>query len=149
MICHLSAKDLQALEHRFFDEWNKGKAALLAVIDETCAINIVFHSGVGRETRGLKDLKQYFSDFCDAFPDIHATVDDIVVEGDKVAARFTLTGTQKGEFIGIPATNKKVTAWMLQIDRFAGGKCVESWVRFDTLGFMQQLGVAPTLGKAK
>jgi len=62
----MSTKDLKALEHHFFDEWNKGKAALLAVIDETCAVNIVFHGGI-KETRGLKDFKQYMSDLCDAF----------------------------------------------------------------------------------
>lgn len=46
--------------------------------------------------------KQYMSEFCDAFPDNHVTIDDTVVEGDKVAVRYTLTGTHKGEFMGIP-----------------------------------------------
>jgi hypothetical protein len=100
--------DLKALEHLFFDEWNKGKAALLAVIDKTCANNMVFHSGVGKETRGVNELKQYMSALCDAIPDSHITIEDMVVEGNKVAVRYTLTGTHKGEFMGIPATNKKV-----------------------------------------
>jgi predicted ester cyclase len=140
----MSAKDLKALEHHFYDEWNKGKAALLAVIDETCAINIVFHSGMGGDIRGIKDFKQYMSEFCDALPDIHVTIDDMIVEGDKIAMRYTMTGTHKGEIMGIRPTNKKVTDWMIGIDKVVGDKFVESWARSDTLGFMQQLGVVPT-----
>ncbi len=85
----------------------------------------------------------------DAFPDLHVTLDDIIVEGDKAAIRFTGTGTHKGELMGIPATNKKATWSSVEIDRFAGGKFVESWERFDTLGVMQQLGVVPTPGKGR
>ena len=143
----MSTKDLKALERRFVTEWNKGKAALMAVIDEECAPNIVFHRGMGMDIHGLKDFKQYMSGFCDAFPDLHATIDDIVTEGDKVVVRYTVTGTHKGEMTGIPPTNKKVKLWMVEIDRFVGGKCVEGWASMDTLGFMQQLGVVPKLGK--
>jgi len=141
--------DLKALEHLFFDEWNKGKTALLAVIDKTCANNMVFHSGVGKETRGVNELKQYMSALCDAIPDSHITIEDMVVEGDKVAVRLTVTGTNKGEFGGIPPTSKKVTVWEIQIDRVAGGKFVEGWSRYDTFGLMQQLGLIPTPGKGR
>jgi predicted ester cyclase len=84
-----------------------------------------------------------------AFSDLHLTIDDIIVEGDKVAARFTFSGTHKGEFLGIPPTNKKVTIWGIWIDRIAGGKFVESWVRYDSLSFMQQLGAVPKPRKKK
>jgi steroid delta-isomerase-like uncharacterized protein len=145
----MSTKDLKALERHFFTEWNKGKKAAIAAMDEAIATNNIYHRGDGENTRGLKAVKQFFSEFFDAFPDTHATLDDMVVEGDKVALRWTLTGTHKGAFMGIPATNKKVTIWALEIDRFAGGKIVEAWERFDTLGMMQQLGVVPTPGKGK
>jgi predicted ester cyclase len=143
----MSTKDLKAFWRRFVQECNKGKAAGIAVIDESCATNIVFHGGTGMDIRGLKDFKQYMSSWFDAFPDGHMAIDDLVVEGDKVVARYTLTGTHKGEFMGIPATNKKVTGWVIEIDRVAGGKCVEGWSRMDTLGLMQQLGVIPKPGK--
>jgi steroid delta-isomerase-like uncharacterized protein len=140
----MSTKDLKALERRFANEFNKGKAATMTVIDETCAPNVVYHQAAGTDIRGLKNFKQFFSDMFNAFPDFHMTIDDIVAEGDKAVIRYTYTGTHKGAFMGIPATNKKVTGWTIQIDRFAGGKCVEAWERTDTLGFMQQLGVVPT-----
>ena len=145
----MSAKDLKALERRFFEEWNKGKAATMTVIDETCATDFVFHSGTGEDIHGLKDFKKSMSEFFNAFPDNHITLDDMVVEGDKVAVRYTITGTHKGEFMGIPPTNKRVTIWPIQIDRIVGGKFVEGWTRFDTLGFMRQLGLAPTPGKGR
>jgi predicted ester cyclase len=77
------------------------------------------------------------------FPDIHFTVDDIFVEGDKVALRWTLRGTHKGEFAGVPPTNKQVAIWGISVDRISGGKIAETWERYDTLGLMQQLGVIP------
>jgi hypothetical protein len=76
-------------------------------------------------------------------------VDDLIVEGDKAVIRYTITGTHKGEFMGVPPTNKKVTLWVIVIERFAGGKIVETWERFDSLGLMQQLGVIPKPDKGK
>jgi len=143
----MSAKDLKVLDRRFFEEWNKGKAAAMALIDKSCATNIVWHDANGEDIRGLKDFKKSMGEFFDAFPDNHFAIDDIFAEGDKVAVRYTITGTHKGELMGIPATNKKVTLVALEIDRIVGGKFVEGWIRFDTLGFMQQLGLAPTPGK--
>ena len=139
----MSTKDLKALERHFEAEFNKGKASTMAVMDETCAPNVVYHAS-GTDLHGLKELKQYFSDLFDAFPDFHMTLDDIIVEGDKAVIRFRYTGTHKGPYMGIPPTNKKVTGWAIEIDRVAGGKFVEGWERSDMLGMMQQLGVIPT-----
>jgi steroid delta-isomerase-like uncharacterized protein len=143
----MSTKDLKALWRRFGQEWNKGKAAAMAAMDETCSTNIVWHGSAGEDTRGLKDVKKYMGEFFDAFPDNRFTIDDMIVEGDKVVARYTMTGTHKGEFMGIPATNKKFKVSVIEIDRIVGGKFVEGWMRFDTLGMLQQLGLAPTAAK--
>jgi steroid delta-isomerase-like uncharacterized protein len=139
----MSTKDLKTLMRRFVEEWNKGKAAAMKIIDEECATNIVYNSSSREDIHGLKDYKQFMGEFYDAFPDQHITLEDIVAEGDKVVTRYSLTGTHKGKFVGIPATNKKVTMSVIEIDRVAGGKVIEEWVRYDTLGFMQQLGVVP------
>jgi len=81
----MSAKDLKALVPRFFEEHNKGKAVAVAVIDELCATDFVWHCGTGEVIHGLKDYKQSQSEFYSAFPDLHFTVNDMVVEGDKAA----------------------------------------------------------------
>jgi steroid delta-isomerase-like uncharacterized protein len=145
----MSAKDLKAFDRRFFEEWNKGKAAAMKAIDETCATNMVWHDVTGRDIRGLKDFKKSMDEFFNAFPDNHFTVDDMFAEGDKVAVRYTITGTHRGELMGIRPTNKKVTLMAIEIDRIVDGKFVEGWISFDTMGMMQQLGVVPTPGKAK
>ena len=136
----MSAKENKELMHRFVEEFNKGKAAAMAAIDRTI------------DMRGdLKDFKQRESEMYDAFPDMHVTIDDMVAEGDKVAARTTWTGTHKGEFMGIPPTNKKVTISLIFIDRFAGGKIVEDNGEYSALDLMRQLGLThiPTPKKEK
>jgi len=145
----MSVKEIKALARRWFEEANKGKEAFMAAIDELYATDIVGHGSGGEETRGLKELKLHLMELFSAFPDFQFTIDDMVVEGDKVAIRYTWTGTHKGEIKGIPPTNKKVTMWSIQIDRVAGGKFVEIWARHDTLGSMQQLGIVPTPEKGK
>jgi steroid delta-isomerase-like uncharacterized protein len=136
----VSTKEIKALERRYYELVNKGD---LTACFELCATSVVMHSSLG-ETRGLKEIKKNFKEELKAFPDLHFAVHDIVAEGDKVVARWTMTGTHKGEFKGILPTNKKVTLWGINIDRVAGGKFVEGWVSFDMLSMMQQLGVVPT-----
>ena len=145
----MSEKEVRVLVRRFLEESNNGKAAAMAVIDELYATDIVQH-GSGEDMRGLKDYKQSFSEAYNAFPDAHWSIDDMVVEGDKVAVRLTFSGTHKGEYMGIHPTNKKVTGWGIFIDRIAGGKVVEEWQIFDMLGLMRQLGLpVPTPKKEK
>jgi predicted ester cyclase len=80
---------------------------------------------------------------------MHVTIDDMVAEGDKVAARVTMTGTHKGKFMGIPPTNKKVTVSLITISRIVGGKIVEDHGQFSALDLMRQLGLVPTPKKGK
>jgi steroid delta-isomerase-like uncharacterized protein len=140
----MSKEEIRTFTRRFFEAWNNGKEAAMAAIDESNAGDVVFHLGIGRDVHGLKELREVMSELFSAVPDLHLTIDDMMVEGDKVAIRYTLTGTFKGEFAGIPPTNRKATIWLLEIDHVVNGKFVEGWVRFDTLGFMQQLGAIPT-----
>jgi steroid delta-isomerase-like uncharacterized protein len=139
----MSAEEIKALMRRWFEECNKGKAAFMAVFDELHATDIWGHGGDGGEIRGIKHFKQECDEWLSAFPDLHCTIDDMIVEGDNVAIRTTWTGTHKGEIKGIPPTNKKVTAWEIEIDRVVDGKIAEIWTRYDTLGLIQQLGLVP------
>ena len=90
----------------------------------------------GRE--GLKDLIRMMRL---AFPDIHWVVEETVASGDKVVSRFRWTGTQRGDFLGIPATGRSVNVPGVVIDRLEGGKMADSRILMDTLAMMQQLGV--------
>jgi steroid delta-isomerase-like uncharacterized protein len=82
--------------------------------------------------------------FLNAFPDWHGTVDDIVVEGDKVVNRWTGHGTHLADLMGLPATGKAVTLEGITVFRIAAGKVVEEWTQADQLSLMRQLGVLPS-----
>jgi hypothetical protein len=146
----MSTEDRKANTRRFFSEFSKGKAAAMAAMDWYYATDIVYHGTGGEEIRGLKNFKQFMGEMCDAFPDGHFTVDDMVIEGDRGAARYTVTGTHKGAYKGIPPTNKKVTMSIIGIvRRNSAGKIVEQWQTYDTMDVMKQMGLIPTPGKGK
>jgi predicted ester cyclase len=146
----MSTKEIKALYRRFYGEFNKAaaqgraKAFIMARYDEMFSANCIIHSATGEDLRGLEELKKRASEHSAAFPDTFININDIVVEGNKAAVRYTVTCTHKAELMGIPATNKKLTMSVIEIDRFVGGKIVEAWEMSDTLGMMQQLGVIPT-----
>jgi predicted ester cyclase len=75
---------------------------------------------------------------------MHITITDVIAEDDRVAGRFTFSGTHRGEFNGIPPTNRSFSVEGVDIYRFEGGKIAEAWSSFDSLGMLQQLGVIPT-----
>jgi steroid delta-isomerase-like uncharacterized protein len=92
---------------------------------------------------GREGVKALTSMFRGAFPDFKATVDDIICEGDKMVIRQTWSGTQKGEFMGIPPSGKKVSIEVIDIVRMVDGKFVEHWGLLDNMGLMQQIGAIP------
>ena len=74
-----------------------------------------------------------------AFPDITLTIDDVVAEGDRVAFRGTLRGTDRGEFLGIPATGRTVAVAIMDIIRVEGGLIAEHWGGPDLYDLARQL----------
>ena len=89
-------------------------------------------------------VRQFFEMLIGAFSDLRFQVEDVFAAGDKGVARIRFTGTHQGEFIGIPATGRKVDVPGIDIVRFGDdGKAVEHWGVTDTMTMMQQLGVVP------
>ncbi len=78
-----------------------------------------------------------------AFPDLEATIDDLVAERDKVAVRGHISGTHDGELMGMPPTGKRVTFTLIDINRIEDGRLAERWAVADMLGMLRQLGMAP------
>jgi steroid delta-isomerase-like uncharacterized protein len=96
---------------------------------------------------GLAGLKQFFGMLRAAFPDLHYTIEEpLLAEADKVVGRFTVRGTMKGAFLGMPATGKTATWTEIHSARIVDGKIVEHWAVGDRLGMLQQLGLAPHSG---
>jgi len=88
-------------------------------------------------------VREFIAAVTAAFPDGQSTIEDLIAEGDRVMQRVTFRGTHQGEFLGVPATGRTVSAWVMVIRRMAGGKVAEEWQLVDGLGLMQQLGAFP------
>jgi steroid delta-isomerase-like uncharacterized protein len=98
---------------------------------------------------GLPPTKQgtleFFRILLAAFPDMHMNVEDLIANGDKTVARVTVTGTHKGEFMGVPPAGTRVEVQLIDIMRFnSAGLVCEHWGVADMLSLMQQLGAVPT-----
>jgi steroid delta-isomerase-like uncharacterized protein len=100
------------------------------------------------ELPGLAPTKEgvleFFRAYNAAFPDLHMDAEEILASGDKTVARVKASGTQNGEFMGMPASGKSVEVRMIDIMRFddAGLVC-EHWGVMDMLTMLQQLGAIP------
>ena len=92
---------------------------------------------------GLDGLKDILRAMRTGFPDIVFSIEEQIVEGDKVVSRFEWTGTHRGDFLGIPATGRAVRVWGIVIDRLKDGRIKDTRIIMDTLGMMGQLGVLP------
>ena len=112
-------------------------------LGEVYASDVVWHMP-DQEVRGIEEAKQFVAMFKSAFPDMQATVEDVVAEGDKVVTRVTLRGTHQGEVEEFgPPTGKQVEIEGITIHRIENGKIAEEWNSYDNLSVMQQLGLAP------
>ena len=138
----MQPEENKAITRRFLEEIFAG--GNLELVEELFAPDFVLHDpSVPQEVRGVEALKQYVTMYRTAYPDTRFTVEDQIAEGDRVVTRWTGQGTHQGELMGVPPTGKQVTVTGIELDRISGGKIEESWVNYDALGMMQQLGIVP------
>ena len=139
----MSTEENKAIVRRINDEvWSEGH---LDVIDELIADDFVATVvGAPEQIRGPQGFREFVVMYRTAFPDLRITVDEQVAEGETIVTRWTATGTNEGELMGIPATGKQATTAGININRISGGKLVEGWGLFDQLGLLQQIGAVPT-----
>ena len=122
----------------------------LDLADDLIAPDFVDHdSAMPEEVHGIEGFKDFVRMFRSAFPDLHVEVQDQVAEGDKVATRWTASGTHEGELAGIPATGNWVEITGMEISRISGGKIAEIWDNYDVMGMMQQIGAIPSPEEAQ
>jgi len=139
------ATDNIALMKRFVEEvWNNGN---MSVADELSSTTTIFRDPIVKELKSLDAFKRHVQELRTGFPDLRVTLEDIASSGDKVYARWTVTGTQKGPYMGSPGTNRRSVVQGMSCNRLQGGKIVETWMSYDVLGMVQQLGIAPPVGK--
>lgn len=139
----MSAEENKAIVRRWVEIWNTKD---LDAVEDLLTPDYVRHDPNAPEISGAAAEAQFVGMVLTAFPDMHITIDKVVAEGDTVVGLLTLRGTQRGEFNGIPPTQKQVVFTSTETFRLHGDRIAEQWVSMDTLGFLQQLGVIPTPG---
>ena len=135
----MSIEENKAIVRRFYEELLSTDN--LAIADELLSPGFRFYFAGGLDPMDLERYKEFLVARRAAFPDRRFVVEDMIAEGDKVSARFTMHGTHKGELRGIAPTGKEVTVTGIDMIRLAEGKMVEDRVEVDQLGMMQQLGL--------
>lgn len=131
----------KAMLRRWFEEvWNKGRAE---AIDEMLAPDAIAYGLAdepGKTLTGPADFKPFHTMFIGAFPGINVTVEDIIAEGDLVAARCSVQGQHTGDHLGVAASNSPVEFTGMVFVRIKDGKFVAAWNNFDFLQMNKQIG---------
>jgi steroid delta-isomerase-like uncharacterized protein len=139
----MSTEENKSLVSRFFEEGpSKGN---MSAANELLAENFTLHVPLPAAP-GIQGISDVVTACRAAFEHLSVTVEDMVAEGDKVAARFTARGVHKGEFMGLPPTGKPITMTGIEIFRIENDKIVELWGEANLLGLMMQLGIIPAFG---
>lgn len=137
----MSTEENKAIMRRFFEQaLNQGDASLVDQIFSSDFINHDPTPGISADRDGVK---QYLAQLTTVFPDLHATIDQMIAAGDMVVIHASARGTHRGSLWGIPATGKRIEVRSVTIHRMVGGKIVERWYLLDKLSLMQQLGILP------
>ncbi len=141
----MSPEDTEAIAHRWHLE--VVQAGKLDVADEILAPDCVVHIN-GQEMCGLDAANQLANAVRTAFPDSQLTHHEAVVAGNRVAIRWTNDATHQGDYLGVPATGKRIHSEGLDLFHLQGGKITEMWIEYDNLGVLQQIGAIPAPSQA-
>jgi steroid delta-isomerase-like uncharacterized protein len=135
----MSASPKELIRRLYKEFWNERKLEVAdQLVSQSHALTSPHVSGLAV---GPAAYKKQMAWFLAGFPDLRFTVEDTICEKDKIAVSWTLTGTHKGEFLGIAPTNKKVSVAGITIHQIADGKILDSQATWDAISLFQQLGV--------
>ena len=140
------SEDLKTKFRRVVDEaWNQGN---LDTLDELHGAGYVEHRPPFPDVVGLDAFKQTVAGARQTCPDFHITIEDLILEGNKLSVRFSWTGTHLGQSpnFPIPPTGKQLVVNGSHFLHLEGDKLIEGWQFADNLGLLQQLGLAPQPG---
>ena len=141
---NMKATDNKQIAHKFMEEcWNKGN---LNAISEFVALNCRYHDPVFTHlASGSANIRSHIENCRRGFPDMRFTIDDTIAEGNEVVHHWTVTGTHKGQFLGLAPTNRKATVSGTSIFRIHNAKIAEQWSDWNLMSLMEQLGIPSAL----
>lgn len=137
----MSAEESKAVVRRFFDEGVNSRT--IEAIQGLLAPNYMNYFPGAPEPISGEGFIQAAGAMFTAFPDMQVEIHEMIAEGDAVATRYTMHGTHKGSFQGIPATGKRISIPGTAVHHVRNGKIVDDYPGFDALAIMQQIGAIP------
>ena len=136
----MAVESVVEYERVWVEGLNRGDvSAADAAFAPDCVVHI---TGVAEPLRGVGPWKELISGLLHAFPDLHLTIEDQLIQGDRVAFRWRASGTHTGPLGAAPATGRSVRLDGLVLDRVADGRVQERWEQWDQSLMLQQLGFA-------
>ena len=142
--------DNKVVVRQLYEEaWNKRKVDFMNLLISPSHALHGPSLDLSRSSMGPEAYKHQVEVFTTGFPDLRFTIEDMIAEKEKVVTYWTMSGTHKGEFMKIPATNKKISVDGITIHHVTKGKIMDSYFSWDMWGMMEQLGVAPRIGQAQ
>jgi steroid delta-isomerase-like uncharacterized protein len=137
----MSIENNKFIMNRFVEFINTADEKLA---QELINVNAKFHvPGRPQPMQGPEGYLAIIDMMRSGFPDIQWTLEETIVEGDKVAARFMMRGTHQGSFFGVPPTGKSIAVQAMNFYRLSNGQFVEEYGMPDMMGLMQQIGALP------
>jgi steroid delta-isomerase-like uncharacterized protein len=126
---------------RWFDEvWNNGRVEAIEELFDEYGIAHGLSDDPANPITGPKGYRPFYDVFRQAFPNITVVIEDMIAEGDKVAARCSVRGKHDGDFRGLAATQAPIEFTGIAIVRIENGKIVEAWNNFDFMTLNKQVG---------
>ena len=133
----MTKEENKKTQEQFGEAVNNGN---LEKLRELVAQDVKDHDPAPNQAPGPQGYIDFFSMMRKAFPDMQVEVEHLVADEDNVAFAYTLTGTHKGDFMGVDGTGTPIKIRGMQISRFKDGKMVERWGSSDELGILKQIG---------
>lgn len=140
----MQAQELKQLNEKFNEELYRRRR--VDAIDELLTEDFIEHTPAPGQAPDRQGAKEFMALMLQAFPDLDYSIESQIAEGDMISAVSTMTGTHQGDFMGVPATGRRVEVQVMDTARVRGGRFSEHWGLVDTPTLMGQLGIAPPMG---
>jgi steroid delta-isomerase-like uncharacterized protein len=138
-------EDIKKLNTYFYDEVFRRQN--VDAIDELLSDDFMEHIPAPGQSTDRDGAKMFIAHMLQAFPDLDFEIESQIAEGDSIAVVGNMTGTQSGEFLGVPATNRKVKVMVMDTSRVSeDGKFTDHWGLIDVPTLMTQVGVSSPVG---
>jgi steroid delta-isomerase-like uncharacterized protein len=140
----MQAEELKQLNERFNEEVFRQRD--IDAIDELLTDDFVEHTPAPGQSTDRQGAKEFIALMLQAFPDLDFSIERQIAEGDTIASVGHMTGTHQGDFLGVPATGRKISVPVMDTGRVRGGRFSEHWGLVDVPQLMGQLGVSQPMG---